>query len=76
MAFCERCGREYKKRTPCQRLCYETCVPVVVDPLLYDFTKIHYDCAMYRDNGQKAYCSGLQQIYCAYGECRFYKREE
>ena len=74
MARCEKCGREFEKRTPCQRYCYETCIPVVVEPALFDSAKVHEDCVMYHDDGRKMYCSGLLDVYCGYGGCRFYKR--
>lgn len=70
---CTKCGKEFKRRSKNQMLCYDPCVPLAPSRDMFDAAKVKQDCIMYHDDGTKTYCSGLQDVYCGYCDCRFYK---
>lgn len=75
MAVCIKCGRYFEPKSPQQTYCYETCVPSFPRAEHYDASKIQQDCIMYHEE-KGGYCSGLQELYCGYGGCKFYKRRK
>ena len=74
MQICKKCGKPFLKKVDHQYFCYDPCIPLVPNEDLFDASTVRKDCIMFHTAGDKIYCSGLQEVYCGYGPCKFYKR--
>lgn len=73
---CPKCGKRFLQRHIGQQYCYEPCVPHKLKWEYVDKEKVKRDCIMCRTDGIKEWCSGLDGLYCGYGDCKFYKQKE
>lgn len=73
---CPKCGKKFMPQTYKQKYCYNPCVGKVPNFEFADDDKVQQDCIMFHSEAGKRWCSGLNELYCVFGECRFYKQKE
>lgn len=73
---CPKCGRMFMPQHYGQKYCYNPCVPKNPNEDMASGDKVQRDCIMFHADGGREWCSGLNALYCGFGECRFYKQKE